>query len=158
MTVIWCMVPETGSTMDRIFCQFGLFFAFLPPYQSKNQNLKKMKKLPGDIITLHMCTINDNYMMYVSWDKEHDGQNFFVILDLFLPFHTTNNPKNQNFEIMKKQPRDIIILHMLTINENYMMYGSWDMDHGTQNFLSFWTIFFTFTPVITQKIKIFKTM
>ena len=49
---------------------------------------------------------------------------FFVILDQFLPFYPSNNPKNQNFEKMKKQPGDIITLHMCTINNNHMMYGS----------------------------------
>ena len=32
----------------------------------KNQNLKKMKKTPGDIIILHMCTKNYNQMMSSS--------------------------------------------------------------------------------------------
>ena len=36
----------------------------------------------------------------------------FVILGHFLPFYPTNNPKNQNFEKMKKNPGDIIILHL----------------------------------------------
>ena len=49
---------------------------------------------------------------------------FFVILDHFLPFYPPNNPKNQNFEKMKKTPGDIIILHKCTINDNHMMYGS----------------------------------
>ena len=57
---------------------------------------------------------------------------------------------------MKKTPGDITILHMCTINDNYMVYGSWDMEHNEQNFLSFWTIFSTFTPLKTQKIKILK--
>ena len=157
-----------------------------------------MKKPPGDIITSHMCTINDNHMMYSSWDMEHDWQNFFVILDLFLSFCAPNKPenqnfeklkktpgdnhfkhmyhkwqsygvwflrywawqtkyfcyfgpffalsapknsKNQNFEKMKKAPGDIIILHKCTINENHMMYCSWDMKHDGQNFLSFWSGF-----------------
>ena len=33
-------------------------------------------------------------------------------------------PKIQNFEKMKKNPEDIIILHMCTINDSHMMYGS----------------------------------
>ena len=57
-----------------------------------------MKKTPTDIIILHMCTINYNHMMYGSWDKERDRQNFFVILDYFLHFYPPNNPKNQSFE------------------------------------------------------------
>ena len=45
---------------------------------------------------------------------------------------------------------DIIILHMCTINENHMMYGSLDMDRDRQNSFSFWTIFCLFTPLTTQ--------
>ena len=52
-----------------------------------------------------------------------------------------NDKKNQNFEKLKKTPRDIIILHMYIINDNHMMYGSGDIEHDRHNFLSFWTIF-----------------
>ena len=58
------MVPEIGNVTDRIFCHLGPFFALLPPNNPKNQNFEKLKKNPGDIILLHMCTINDNQMMY----------------------------------------------------------------------------------------------
>ena len=91
------------------------------------------------------------FLRYGVWQTE-----FFVILDHFLPFYATNNVKNQNFEKMKKPPGDIIILHICTINDNYMMYGSWYMKHHRQN-LSFWTVFCHFTPLITQKIKTLKT-
>ena len=57
---------------------------------------------------------------------------------------------------MKKQPGDIIILHLCTINDNHIMYGSWDMESDEQNFLSFWTIFCPFNPLTTRKIKILK--
>ena len=57
---------------------------------------------------------------------------------------------------MKKILGDIIILHMCTINENHMMYGSWDKECHRQNLFSFWTIFCSFTPLTTQKIKIKK--
>ena len=46
---------------------------------------KKKKKPPGDII-LHMCTINDNHMMYVSWGIEPDGHNFLSFWTVFCPF------------------------------------------------------------------------
>ena len=45
-------------------------------------------------------------MMYGSWDMKPNRQNIFVILDI-LPFYPTKNPKNQNFEKMKKTPGDI---------------------------------------------------
>ena len=66
------MAPEIWSVTDRIFCHFGPFFVLLPPpppNNLKNQNFKKMKKnekTVGDIIILHMCTINDNHTMYGS--------------------------------------------------------------------------------------------
>ena len=69
----------------------------------------------------------------------------FVILGYFLPFYTTNNLKNQNFEKMKNAPGDIMILHSRNTNYNYMMYGSSDMQRCRQKLLSFWTIFCPFT-------------
>ena len=42
----------------------------------ENQNFEKMKKIPGDIITLDMCTIPENHIMYGFWDMDCDGQNF----------------------------------------------------------------------------------
>ena len=75
---------------------------------------------------------------------------FFVILGHILPFYyppsPTNDLENQNFDKKwKKKPGDIIILHRCTINNSYMVYGSWDIKHNGQNFLSFWT------PLTTQK-------
>ena len=48
---------------------FGLLLPFYLPNSLKNQNLKKMKKkkkTPGDIITLHMCTKNYDQMICSS--------------------------------------------------------------------------------------------
>ena len=57
---------------------------------------------------------------------------------------------------MYKKPRDIIFLHMCTINENHVMSGSWDARCNRQSFLLFWVIFCPFTPLTIQKIKILK--
>ena len=57
---------------------------------------------------------------------------------------------------MKKTPGDIITLQMRTINDNYMMYGSWYKEYKGHKFLSFWIIFWSFTPLTTWKISIFK--
>ena len=101
MAIIWCMVPEILSMTDRTFCHFGPFFALLPPLQPKKSKFWKMKKIPGDIIILHQCTINDNHVMYGSWDMKLTDR-FFCYLDHFLPLYLPNNPKNQNFEKLKK--------------------------------------------------------
>ena len=89
MTIIWCMFPEIWSVKDRMFLTFWTIFCpFTPPPLSpsnnpKSQNFKKMKKLAEDIIIWYRCTINDNYMMYGSWDIERVRHNFLS----FGPFY-----------------------------------------------------------------------
>ena len=103
-----------GST-KKSFSHFGPFFALLPPPppdNPENQTFKKLERMPGNIIIWDMCTINDNQMMYVSWDIEHYRQNFWSFW-----------------------PRDTISLHMCAINDNHMMYRCWDMDHDWQFFV-----------------------
>ena len=80
---------------------FCFFLPFDPPNNTKNKNLEK--KTPGDNI-LHLCTTNDNHMMYGLWFLRYQVQQteFFVILGYFLPFCPPNNPQNQTFEKMKK--------------------------------------------------------
>ena len=84
------------------------------------------------------------------WSMTDNFLSFWTVFYPFTPLWT----KNQNFEKMKKTPEDIIILQVCTINDSHMMYGSWDMECNEQNFLSFWTVFFPFTPLTTQNIKI----
>ena len=55
---------------------------------------------------------------FLRYAVRQDFLSFWVI---FCPF-TPNNPQNQDFEKMKKTPRDIIILHMCAINDNHVMY------------------------------------
>ena len=70
--------------MDVILIfNFELFFALLTPLTTRKIKIKKkkIKKMPGDII-LHMCTKNNDHMMYGSWnmvcnklmDRQMDGQ------------------------------------------------------------------------------------
>ena len=65
----------------------------------------------------------------------------FIILGHFLPFDSPNNPRNQSSLKMKKAPPAIIILHLHTTNDYYMMCGSWDIKHDRQNILPCWAIF-----------------
>ena len=71
----------------------------------------------------------------------------------FFALLPSNNPKTQNFEKLKWH---IIILHMCNINDNHMMYGSWDIEWDRQNILSFWTVFCPFTPLVARKLKTLK--
>ena len=104
------------------------FFFYLPPpaphpFLATQKIIILKNKTPGDIIILHRCTINDNHMIYGSWDTERDRQNFLsfwvVIFCLFIP--PPNEPKNQSFEKMKTNPVDIIILHKSPKNRDHML-------------------------------------
>ena len=106
-----------------------------------------------DIIPLH---ISHKWQSYDVWFLRYQARwtEVFVILDHFVPFYPPNNPNNQNFE-MKKTPGDIIILHKCTINDNHMIYGSWDMKHDRQNRTAQQNN--VTEPLTTQKVKFWKT-
>ena len=130
-----------------VFCPFASLTT------QKIKILKKWKKRPGDTTILNMCTINYSHMRYGSWHIKCDGQNFLSFWTMFCPFPSLTTPKIKTLKQWKKMLRDIIILHKCTRYDNHMMYGSWDMKHDRQNFLSFWTVFY---PLRTRKIKILK--
>ena len=96
----------------EIFCHFRPFSAlpFQPLDNPENQYFKIGKKTPGDIITLHISTINDNHWCIVPEIWSVWWTEFFVILDHFLSFYPPMDPENQNFDKRKKIPEDIIIL------------------------------------------------
>ena len=90
------------------------------------------------------------------WRRWGTPQNFFLaFIDELEKQHLLKNLLN--WANKNQIAGDTIILQMCTINDNYMMYGSWDMKHEEQDFLSFWTIFCLFTPLTTPKMKNLKT-
>ena len=64
--IICYTFPEIWRLTDIIIFHFGLFLTLYPPNSPKNQNFTKMKKKPGHIIILHICTKNYYQMMYAS--------------------------------------------------------------------------------------------
>ena len=54
------------AQQTEVFVILGHFLPFDPPNNLKNQNFENMKKLPEDIIILHLHTTNDDHMMYGS--------------------------------------------------------------------------------------------
>ena len=116
----------------QLFVSLGHFFALLPHYWPKKLKFGKNVKKPGDIILVHMCTINEDHMIYGSWDIRHDWQ----------------------MEIPVSH-RDIIILQMSIKNHDHMLYCSWDIVHDDCNcfFLEGWH-FLPFYPRKSPKIMI----
>ena len=75
----------------------------------------------------YMCIINENHMMYGSWNKRSNRQKFSTFWAIFWPFRPLTTWK-MKILTLKKAPGDIIILHICTINDNHMIYDSWDME------------------------------
>ena len=136
----WCMVLEISSATDRTFCHFELFFALwpLPPRKSKFRNNEKQSWR-----YYHFTLEYHKWKSYDAWFLRYGVQQteFFLILDHFLHFYPSTPPPSlttQRIKILKtwkKTPRDFIILHKCTINDNHMTYGSWDINCNRQIFL-----------------------
>ena len=133
----------------------GHFLPFYLPKNQTNQNFEEILKTCW--IYHHFTQVYQKPQSYHKWFRRNGVRQteFFVILGHFLPFPPTNDPENQNFENKKKIPWDIL-LQMCTINEDHMMYGSWNIRYDTHNFLLFWTIFCPFTPWQPGKLKFWK--
>ena len=154
ITVIWCSYWDMEWDWKNFF-SFGSFFALSAPWSTQELKILKLKKTSGDIIILHICIINDNHMMYVSWDMECDRQNFLSFWTIYCPFtNPPKNLKNQNFEKTKQTPGDITILHKCNKNHDHMVHCSWDtMYEGCNSYFFFWAILPS-NSLLTQKTKI----
>ena len=111
----------------NFFVILNHFFSFYPPVDPENQNFQKMKKALEDVIILQMCTINNSHMMHGSRDMECNGQNFFVILDCFLPFHPLTTWK---IKIWKKWKNHLEILSFFTCVHKWQSHDVWFLRYG----------------------------
>ena len=84
-----------------IFSKFW-FWVFRGLKTKKNRNLKKMKKIAGDIIILHMCTKNQNNIMHGSWDT-NDTATIFCHFGPFFALLCLQFAKSKLWKKMKKQ-------------------------------------------------------
>ena len=65
-------------TWDKQTGYFGKIFALYPCRKYKNQNSKKYKKTPQDVMILHKCTINyDNDIGFLSYGLGQIGRLFW---------------------------------------------------------------------------------
>ena len=104
----------------EFFVILGHFLPFELPNNLEKQNFEKIKKKPGYIITLHLCTTND-IMIYASWDMECNRLNVFFILDHFLPFYPPSNSKIEILKKWKKNPWHIIVLRQCNKTHGHMI-------------------------------------
>ena len=129
---------------------------FLPFYHLKVKILKNEK----------ICWIYHHFPHVYQKSQSYDARflrygvrqtEFFVILGhLFVTLPPRHPLKNQNFEKKWKKCLEILSFYtsMCTINEDHVIYRSWNIRCDRQKFLSFWAIFYLFSPLTTRKIKI----
>ena len=92
---------------------------FYPLNKLENENFERMKKTPGDIIILQLCTINDNIEWDMEWYILRYGvrwTEFVVVLGHFLHFYPSN-PENKNFE--KNEEKKKIIKFILNFFSSF---------------------------------------
>ena len=126
---------------------FWTIFALLPPNNAENQNFEKWKT-PGDIMRYcHFTQVYHEWKWYDVWFL-NSRQNVFLFWIIFYPFNPLTTQKIKIWKT-EKSIWNVIMMHISTINQNHMMYSSWDMDCNWQHILPFWTIFCSFTTLTT---------
>ena len=111
-----------GQQQTEFFVILDHFCHFNPLTFQKIKTLKKMKKIPGDIIVLHKCTKTYDHMLYCSWDMAHVVYDLFW--DIFRPFIPLAPPpltarKNENLLIFIKQA--LFLIKELKINQHFFV-------------------------------------
>ena len=87
----------------------GLFFAFSHPYAPRKSKFRKNEKSTWRYY--HFTNINDSHMRHGSSGMQCNRQNFFVILDCFMPFYPLPTWKVQ---ILKQWKKHLEILSFYT--------------------------------------------
>ena len=120
-----------GMQQTEFLSFWAIFCLFTPLDNPKNQNFSNTKKAPEDIMILHKCTKNHDYLLYFSWHVACEGCDYYF--SIFALLHALQLKKLKlRKKNNKKTPRDFIILHICTKNHDQMMCSSCDDDGARQ--------------------------
>ena len=119
MTIIWCMLTQIWSACTDKFLSYQANFCFFAPLLTPKINIwNKRKKTPGHVLLLHKCIINQDQMIYGSWDVKFN-RICWSSLGFFCPF-TPLTPWKMKISKMKKTPGDTINLQNYTKNHDHL--------------------------------------
>ena len=112
------------------FLSFWAIFCSFSPLTTWKIKILKLKTIPGDIIILHICPINDNHMMHGSWDKEHYRDNFLSCWSVFCPFTP----------LWKKEKNILRYYHFIIVFHKWQSYYVWILRYWVQQTCFFVTL------------------
>ena len=154
--IIWCMLTQIWSVTDITFCHLRPFFVLLPHYWP--QKLKFGKKFKNTWRYYPFTHVyhksKSHHVCFLRYKVQRTE--LFVILGHFLPFDPPNNPKNQNFEKMKKSTWRYH--HFTQVYHKWQSYDIWFLRYQLQqtDFFVILDHFLLFYPTIDPNIKIWK--
>ena len=140
---------------DRLkFSTFWAIFCPLSPLTTWKIKILTLKKTPGDITILQICTINNNHMMYSSWYMELDRHNFLSFWTVFLHFYPPMDPENQNFQKKWKKHLKVLSLYKYKWQSWCMVPQIWS---ATDRIFCHFGLFFALLPTYQpEKSKFWK--
>ena len=86
-----------------------------------------MTKTYGETIILHMCTKNNNDMMYGSWNIGQDRQDFLSFWTIFSPFTPLTTWK---VKILKNGKSSWRYYHFTHVYHKWKSYDVWFLRYG----------------------------
>ena len=143
MTIIWCMVTEIWSTTEHFFWFWTIFCPFTNLKTWKIKIFKKWK----NCLEISFNTFATEMIIIWCMVPEIWSVTDRIFCHFWLLFCSFTLPTPQKIKILKKGKNCLKILSFYsTINYNYMMYGSWDMECDWQEFFVIFDCFFALSP------------
>ena len=129
---------------------------FLRYRARQTEKFWKNEKTPGGIIILNISTINENHMMYDSWDVEHDRQNSFSFWANFCPFTPVPPLTTQRIKILKKWKKHLEISSFTQVYHKCQSYDIWFLRYEVHQFFCHLGPLFALLPPNSLKNENFK--
>ena len=101
------------------FFSFWAIFSLSAHKQPRKSKFWKNEKIPGYIIILHICIINDNHMMI---DMARDRQNFLSFWTVFSPF-TPYGPRKS--KLWRNETNSWRYYHFANVYHKWQSYDIW---------------------------------
>ena len=116
----------------------AIFCSFIPLTNQKIKIFKKWKKVPGNIIILHVYHEWQSYdVRFLRYGVQQVKS--FLILDHFLPFYW-------KIKVLKKKKQPWRYHQLTVVYHKWQSYDAWFLKYKVQQTEFLWTIFCPFDP------------